>query len=224
MDTRKRRTKPPTSPASQHHHDSSRADKSASPTAGKMDVEEPLSLRKHWMFFAVASGACAAFNGVFAKLTTTQLTTSLSNAIAHGLGIAAHEKIVEVVVRSIFFILNLVFNGIMWSLFTTALKRGKSATQVSIMNTSTNFLVTAFTGLLIFSESLPPMWWAGASLLVAGSVIAGRKDEGEGTKDAAVGDSSEPVPAGSSLELDGEIVAGERYRDEDVPDLGELRS
>lgn len=112
----------------------------------------------------------------------------------------------------------------MWSLFTTALKRGKSATQVSIMNTSTNFLVTAFTGLLIFSESLPPMWWAGASLLVAGSVIAGRKDEGEGTKDAAVGESSEPVLAGSNLELDGEIVTGERYRDEDVPDLGELRS
>lgn len=112
----------------------------------------------------------------------------------------------------------------MWSLFTTALKRGKSATQVSIMNTSTNFLVTAFTGLLIFSESLPPMWWAGASLLVAGSVIAGRKDEGEGAKDAAVGDSSEPALAGSNLELDGEIVAGERYRDEDVPDLGELRS
>lgn len=109
----------------------------------------------------------------------------------------------------------------MWSLFTTALARGKSATQVSIMNTSTNFLVTAFTGLLIFSESLPPMWWAGASLLVAGSVIAGRKDEGDGNKDAAPGES---VPAGSNLELGEDLVAAERYRDEDVPDLGELRS
>jgi hypothetical protein len=68
MDARKRRTKPPTSPAAQHHPDSSRADKSASPTVDKMDVEEPSSWRKHWMFFAVASGACAAFNGVFAKL------------------------------------------------------------------------------------------------------------------------------------------------------------
>lgn len=112
----------------------------------------------------------------------------------------------------------------MWSLFTTALARGKSATQVSIMNTSTNFLVTAFTGLLIFSESLPPMWWAGASLLVAGSVIAGRQDEGEGPKDAAAGESDESVPTGSNLELDGDVVTGERYRDEDVPDLGELRS
>ncbi|KAL6902791.1 hypothetical protein GGI43DRAFT_352970 [Trichoderma evansii] len=221
MDTRKRRTKPPTSPAAQHRHDSSHTDKSTSPAAEKMDVEESSSWRKHWMFFAVASGACAAFNGVFAKLTTTQLTTSLSNGIARGLGIADHEKIVEVVVRAIFFILNLTFNGIMWSLFTTALARGKSATQVSIMNTSTNFLVTAFTGLLIFSESLPPMWWAGASLLVAGSVIAGRKDEDDGTKDATAG---EPAPTGSNLELGEDLAGGERYRDEDVPDLGELRS
>lgn len=117
----------------------------------------------------------------------------------------------------------------MWSLFTTALAKGKSATQVSIMNTSTNFLVTAFTGLVIFSEALPPMWWAGASLLVAGSVIAGRKDEGEGDAgDGAEGDGAVPVPvplgSGGVLELDEDLVAGERYRDEDVPDLGELRS
>jgi hypothetical protein len=92
------------------------------------------------------------------------------------------------------------------------------------MNTSTNFLVTAFTGLLIFSEALPPMWWAGASLLVAGSVIAGRKDEGDESKDAAAGESYEPVPAGSNLELNEDVSAGERYRDEDIPDLGELRS
>ncbi|KAL7788992.1 hypothetical protein V8C37DRAFT_404242 [Trichoderma ceciliae] len=232
MDTRKRRAKPPNSPAAQqqqqqHHHGSSSksSSKSASPT-GKMDAQEPLSWRKHWMFFAVASGACAAFNGVFAKLTTTELTTTLSNSIARGLGIATHEKTVEVVVRGIFFILNLTFNGIMWSLFTTALARGKSATQVSIMNTSTNFLVTAFTGLVIFSEALPPMWWAGASLLVAGSVIAGRKDEDDGTEDAAARESYELAPASStsSLELDRGVVAGERYRDEDVPDLGELRS
>lgn len=69
------------------------------------------------------------------------------------------------------------------------------------------------------------MWWAGASLLVAGSVIAGRKDEGDGdgAKDAA-GEAYEPVPAGSGLELDEDVVAGERYRDEDIPDLGEIRS
>ncbi|KAL7797141.1 hypothetical protein V8C43DRAFT_278262 [Trichoderma afarasin] len=233
MDARKRRaTNKPTSPESRPHNNSSSTGKpassSSSAAAAKMDSLESSSWRKHWMFFAVASGACAAFNGVFAKLTTTELTTNLSAAIAKTLGIQSHPQIVEIIVRTIFFILNLTFNGIMWSLFTTALARGKSATQVSIMNTSTNFLVTAFTGFAIFSEALPPMWWAGASLLVAGSVIAGRKDEGEGdgVKDAAAGEAYEPVPAGSSsLELDEDVVVtGERYRDEDIPDLGELRS
>lgn len=65
----------------------------------------------------------------------------------------------------------------MWTLFTTALAKGTSTTQVSIMNTSTNFVLTALLGLVIFSEALPPLWWAGAALLVAGNVIVGTKIE-----------------------------------------------
>lgn len=65
----------------------------------------------------------------------------------------------------------------MWTLFTRALARGHSATQVSIMNTSANFVLTALLGFAIFSESLPPLWWLGAAMLVAGNVIIGRKDE-----------------------------------------------
>ncbi|KAL7805992.1 hypothetical protein V8C44DRAFT_339957 [Trichoderma aethiopicum] len=240
MDARKRRaTTKPTSPDSQpHQHSSSTTTSKRTPSSSSAPKAEMESLtsslsrpswRQHWMFFAVASGACAAFNGVFAKLTTTELTSNLSTAIAKSLSLQSHSSIVEIIIRTIFFILNLTFNGIMWSLFTTALAKGKSATQVSIMNASTNFLVTAFTGLVIFSEALPPMWWAGASLLVAGSVIAGRKDEGEGDAgDGAAGDGTMPVPvplgSGGVLELDEDLVAGERYRDEDVPDLGELRS
>lgn len=62
----------------------------------------------------------------------------------------------------------------MWSLYTAALASGKSTTQVSIMNTSMNFMITAFLGVAVFSEALPPLWWAGAALLVAGNVILGR--------------------------------------------------
>ncbi|KAI5463105.1 hypothetical protein BGZ63DRAFT_422501 [Mariannaea sp. PMI_226] len=132
-----------------------------------------------WILYAVASGACAAFNGVFAKLTTTELTSSLSNMIADTFGLSSMKQYVEIVVRVLFFILNLSFNGVMWSLFTTALARGTSTTQVSIMNTSTNFVVTALLGFVIFSEALPPLWWAGAALLVAGNVVIGSKDEGD---------------------------------------------
>lgn len=72
----------------------------------------------------------------------------------------------------------------MWSLYTAALASGKSTTQVSIMNTSTNFMITALLGVAVFSEALPPLWWAGAALLVAGNVILGRdtaSDDGAGS-------------------------------------------
>lgn len=114
----------------------------------------------------------------------------------------------------------------MWTLFTTALARGHSTTQVSIMNTSSNFVITALLGLAIFSESLPPLWWLGAALLVAGNVIIGRKDEGVKSEDtaanAAVADggfaivSQEPgiVPVDEGDKVNGE-------EEEDVVDLGD---
>lgn len=81
----------------------------------------------------------------------------------------------------------------MWTLFTKALARGTSTTQVSIINTSANFMITAFLGLIIFSESLPPLWWLGAALLVAGNVIIGRREEADPDKAA---DDSASTPAG----------------------------
>jgi hypothetical protein len=104
----------------------------------------------------------------------------------------------------------------MWTLFTQALARGTSTTQVSIMNTSTNFMITAMLGALIFSEVLPPLWWAGAALLVAGNVIVGRKDDTKdaGAAAAAEGPSYVPVPT----EEEGIL----RRDDEDVIDLGRV--
>ena len=67
----------------------------------------------------------------------------------------------------------------MWTLFTAALSRGQSTTQVSIVNTSTNFVATALLGLAVFSENLPPLWWLGAGMLVAGNVVIGRDKEEE---------------------------------------------
>jgi len=66
----------------------------------------------------------------------------------------------------------------MWGLFTRALTLATSTVRVSVINTSANFMLTAVLGALIFSESLPGLWWIGAALLVAGSVIIGMRDEG----------------------------------------------
>ncbi|KAK4041715.1 hypothetical protein C8A01DRAFT_14541 [Parachaetomium inaequale] len=187
--------------------------------------------RNQWIVFALASGACAAFNGVFAKLTMTELTTNFSQGIARMLGLEHVESVIEVIVRGSFFGLNLVFNGVMWTLFTTALARGDSTTQVSIMNTSANFVITAVLGFAIFSENLPPLWWLGAALLVAGNVIIGRKDEGkpeakgegEGGNDeaAALGSGDESELGGQRQRSGGSVDGADEgeYKDEDVADL-----
>ncbi|KAF7886259.1 hypothetical protein EAF00_010362 [Botryotinia globosa] len=197
---------------------------------------ENISRKSQWILLAVASGACAAFNGVFAKLTTTQLTTSFAEHVAGFLGLGEGEKVVEYGVRGIFFLLNLVFNGIMWTLFTKALARGTSTVQVSIINTSSNFMITAVLGFIIFSESLPPLWFLGAALLVAGNVIIGRREEeekgnsgndmenGEGRRRSGSEGEEREGLLGEELELGGGIGEGSddehSKRDDDVLDLG----
>ncbi|CZR64958.1 uncharacterized protein PAC_14858 [Phialocephala subalpina] len=198
---------------------------------GDRETMENLSRKSQWIVLAVASGGCAAFNGVFAKLTTTELTTKFATWVANLVGLGNLEGAVEVVVRAIFFGLNLIFNAIMWTLFTKALARGTSTTQVSILNTSSNFMLTAVLGWLIFSESLPPLWFLGAALLVAGNVIIGRRDEGEekdvhGRAENGEGSGREEVGEGllvaEEVELDEDLDLEERKRKEeqDVLDLG----
>lgn len=66
-------------------------------------------------------------------------------------------------------------------------------------------MLTALLGLAIFRESLPPLWWVGAALLVVGNVVIGRREEGEEEKGEA-----------EDARL---VVAGQEFRDMDG-DLG----
>lgn len=197
-----------------------------------LDLEN-MSRKSQWIILAVASGCCAAFNGMFAKLTTTELTTSFATSIANLIGLAKIEKGVEVVVRATFFGLNLVFNGVMWALFTKALARGTSTTQVSIINTSSNFMITAILGFIIFSESLPPLWWLGAALLVAGNVIIGRREEDEVKKpgenahgqaengERYSSDEEEGLLVSENVELEEDMETRKRRQEEeDILNLG----
>ncbi|KAK6085613.1 hypothetical protein SCUP515_00720 [Seiridium cupressi] len=203
------------------------------------------STRNQWIVLAIASGACAAFNGVFAKFTpvlinmanyrkiirdtlgtTNDLTSNISQSFAKAFGLTAIENIIELIVRCAFFGLNLVFNGVMWTLFTKALARGSSTTQVSIMNTSTNFMITAILGFIIFSESLPSLWWLGAAMLVAGNVIIGRKVETHPPEEEdaiSVAESSLSVPSfGTVPQVEGILPVEKDDEDEDVALLGDL--
>ncbi|KAJ4986307.1 hypothetical protein SVAN01_08242 [Stagonosporopsis vannaccii] len=160
-----------------------------------------------WLFFSVTSGACAAFNGVFAKLTTTELTSSWSSSLAAAFGLDPSNKFFEYALRAAFFGMNLLFNAIMWGLFTRALTLASSTVRVSVINTSANFMITAIMSALIFSESLPGLWWLGAAMLVAGSVIVGMREEGE-KKEVLTGTGEAPL-----LNTQGEANA--EFRDSD---------
>lgn len=113
-----------------------------------------------------------------------------------------------------FFLLNLLFNAIMWGLFTRALALASSTVRVSVINTSANFMVTALLGAMIFGESLPGLWWLGAAMLVAGSVIIGRREE-KTVKQQAAG-----VAGADTLVSRGPGTEAERERFLDNPDAG----
>jgi len=52
-----------------------------------------------------------------------------------------------------------------------------SSIQASIVNTSSNFIITALLGQAVFGEKLTMQWWVGAALLISGSIIIGRREE-----------------------------------------------
>ena len=51
--------------------------------------------------YAIASGGCAALNGAFAKLTTTQLTTTWAAAVSRLVGLEETNVTVEYVIRAV---------------------------------------------------------------------------------------------------------------------------
>lgn len=117
-----------------------------------------------------------------------------------------------------FFGMNLLFNAIMWGLFTRALTLASSTVRVSVINTSANFMITAILSALIFSESLPGLWWLGATMLVAGSVIIGMREESE-KKEAITGSGEAPL-----LNTEGEASAGFMDSDDEGQSRHELDS
>ena len=143
------------------------------------DFKNLLRRQPVWIILAVSSGACAAINGVFAKLTTTTLTSSWSAGLAALFGLSSENNIINFLLRAFFFGMNLLFNLAMWTLFTAALTRADSTTRVSIVNVSSNFMVTALLGWAVFGEELKGLWWVGAACLAVGNVIIGRREEAQ---------------------------------------------
>ncbi|GLA44795.1 hypothetical protein CBS63078_4909 [Aspergillus niger] len=138
-----------------------------------------------WLLLALSSGAFAALNGLFAKLTTDTATTTFAAHLIHlftsannisDADLISSHPILMLLIRGLCFGLNILSNIIMWALFTRALTAGSSTTKVSITNTAANFLVTAMLGMGVFGERVGGWWWVGAAMMGVGCVIVGRRD------------------------------------------------
>ncbi|CAG7935254.1 unnamed protein product [Penicillium nalgiovense] len=157
----------------------------------------PQSSTSPWIILAITSGAFAALNGVFAKLTTDNHTTAFAQSLAHLFGLDS-SPVIEMLTRgvclhtfSLFLYsfspsvnynihaclgLNVLCNVIMWALFTRALTAGPSTVKVSITNTASNFLATALLGMIVFQEAVGGLWWLGAAMMGAGCILVGMRE------------------------------------------------
>ncbi|KAJ0420919.1 hypothetical protein BJY00DRAFT_312589 [Aspergillus carlsbadensis] len=134
--------------------------------------------KPRWIILAIASGAFAALNGLFAKLTTDEQTESFANAILSIFGASTeNHPFLLLLIRGICLGLNVLCNIIMWALFTRALTAGPSTTKVSITNTSANFLVTALLGMIVFREKVSGLWWLGAGMMGGGCILVGMREQ-----------------------------------------------
>ncbi|KXG53994.1 FMN-binding split barrel-related protein [Penicillium griseofulvum] len=128
-----------------------------------------------WIILAITSGAFAALNGVFAKLTTDDHTTAFAQSLAHLFGLDS-SPVIEMLTRGACLGLNVLCNIIMWALFTRALTAGPSTVKVSITNTASNFLATALFGMIVFQEAVGGLWWLGAAMMGAGCILVGMRE------------------------------------------------
>lgn len=55
----------------------------------------------NWIYLAIGSGLAAGLNGLFAKLVTTTLTSSLSSAIAGLFSLPPDSKVIDYLVRGV---------------------------------------------------------------------------------------------------------------------------
>ncbi|KPA84818.1 hypothetical protein ABB37_01296 [Leptomonas pyrrhocoris] len=125
---------------------------------------------------ASLAGVCGALSGVVGKLAVESARVpSLVRAGAAFLQLDAQttetvQAVVPWLLRLLFFLLNAVLTGSMWRFYLKALSQGPTPV-CQILNTGTNFVVSAFAGLVFFAEEVTPMWGVGALLIVLGLAL-----------------------------------------------------
>lgn len=109
---------------------------------------------------AVLSGVCGCLGSCFGKLSS--IVTVENNAILY-------------TITSINIALMLFFNGLVWTFFVKALQQSNSLTA-TIISSGANYILSAFLGWAVFSESNCSLYWFGIFLIIIGLAIINKSD------------------------------------------------
>lgn len=103
--------------------------------------------------YAILSGSCAAAASLFGKLS----------------GLPSIED--HPLLRILFFILMLICNANVWTLYVKALQSASSSLVATVTSTATNYILSAIIGILIFKEVTSLLWWTGIGFIISGLLL-----------------------------------------------------
>ncbi|KAJ1940787.1 hypothetical protein FBU59_003704 [Linderina macrospora] len=118
-------------------------------------------------FFAILGGTFASLSSVSAKLAVAQNTTTLTTAL-HQIMPKLDPTLLSLFTRALMLVAIGACNFFMWLFFTKALRYGDSTARVMMVQTVSNFVVTAVAGVYLFGDVLSMRWWCGATLIAVG--------------------------------------------------------
>lgn len=110
------------------------------------------SNQSRFVLYAMMAGTFGALSGAVGKLSVTD------------------ELTLGVLFRVLFFASNGLFTAQMWRYYLKALSLGPTPT-CQILNTGTNFAVSATLGLWLFGETVNALWMAGAVCVAVGLAL-----------------------------------------------------
>jgi uncharacterized membrane protein len=109
-------------------------------------------------FYSILAGISACLASIFGKLTFSQSTfTSISTII--------------------YIILFIFSNVFMWRCYSKALSLSTTSIQPTIVTKTSNFLLSALVGFIIFSEPINFIWIIGFLLILIGVYLISTKND-----------------------------------------------
>lgn len=137
-----------------------------------------------FIFYASLAGCCGALSGVVGKMAVASTSVvefakfigfvdsnySPNSQNEEGENYWGIVTWILLLLRVLFLVSNAVFTAQMWRYYVKSLSLGPTAV-CQIINTGTNFAVSAFIGIVFFGEQVNAMWAFGALLVVLGLAL-----------------------------------------------------